>query len=97
VADHQLVHIPKTLWRGSQIQSLLHRNGKLAKDEPALETGEVIRLVREVRMDSDSMQTHRSTSDIQDSHVLDGPILDDLNGASRQGFHLVDRLLDAVS
>ena len=38
-----------------------------------------------------------ASSDVQDSHVLDRRILDDLNRASRQGFHLFDCLLDAVS
>jgi hypothetical protein len=48
-------------------------------------------------MDADSMRMYRSASDVQDSQVLVRRILDDLNRASRQGFHLFDFLLDAVS
>jgi hypothetical protein len=51
-----------------------------------LETREVGGLLGEVRVDADSMQAHGAASNIQHSHVLDGRILDDLNGTARQGF-----------
>jgi hypothetical protein len=65
--------------------------------KPALETRQVVSLLAEVWMNADSMQSHWPTSDVQDSHVLDGRILDDLNRASRQGFDFFNRSLDAAS
>jgi hypothetical protein len=48
-------------------------------------------------MDANSMQTQGTASDVQNSHVLDGRILADLNRASRQHFDLIDSSLGAVS
>ena len=43
-------------------------------------------MVGEIRIDADSMQTHGAASNVQTRHVLDGRILDDLNGTACQGF-----------
>jgi hypothetical protein len=94
IEDH-LLDIPEPL--RSEVESLLWLEGELAKNEPALEASQVFSFSAEGWMNADSMQSHWSTSDVQDSNVLDGRILDDLNRASRQGFDLFDCSFDAAS